>query len=310
MSEKGGDAVHVPVLLREVVEQLKAERGGMFLDCTFGGGGHTRAILDASPDSWVVAVDRDARALARGAVWASKYGERLTLVHGAFSQVAGAVGAAKFDGILADLGMSTDQLHEGRGFSFSDASSLDMRMDESSPLTAQEFINSASEREIYLALVEGGVGASAKQTARLIVGGRPFSSATQLADLVRSSSVGKRGASKVHPATVVFQALRMKINREREEVSALMESAPGLIKGKGSRLAVITFHSVEDTLVAREMRRWESAGSYPASWRGPRSGKKLGQLVPRKPICPSDDEVFTNPASRSARLRVFEFDGE
>jgi 16S rRNA (cytosine1402-N4)-methyltransferase len=310
MSEKGGDAVHIPVLLQEVLEQLRARRGGMFLDCTFGGGGHTRAILDASPESWVVAIDRDARALARAEAWAPRYGERLTLLHGPFSQVLTRLGATKFDGILADLGMSTDQLKEGRGFSFADDGSLDMRMDESAPVTAQEFLNSAPEREIYLALAEGGVGASARQLARILVQERPFSSAQHLADVVRGSSLGKRNQSKVHPATVVFQALRMKVNQEREEIEGLMRCVPDLVKGAGSRLGVITFHSVEDTLVVREMRRWESAGSYPASWRGARSGKRLGQLAPRKPICPSEEEVRVNPASRSARLRVFEFADE
>lgn len=307
MSGGDGGAVHIPVLLRSVVEQLQAERGGMFLDCTFGGGGHTRALLDASPDSWVVALDRDRRALERGSRWAQKYGERLTLVHAQFSNAREVVGLTRFDGILADLGMSTDQLREGRGFSFADEGTLDMRMDEESPLTAQDFINTASEREVYRALAEGGVGQSARQLARVLITERPFEGAKQLAEVVRASFLGKKGASKVHPATVVFQALRMRINREREEIEALMGAAPELVKGAGARLAVITFHSIEDTLVAREMRRWEAAGSYPASWRGPRTDKQLGRCVSRKPICPDEDEVQLNPASRSAKLRVFEF---
>jgi 16S rRNA (cytosine1402-N4)-methyltransferase len=203
--------------------------------------------------------------------------------------------------------MSTDQLREGRGFSFADEGALDMRMDEQSAITAQEFINTASEREVYLALAEGGVGSTARQLARFLISQRPYVSAKHLADTVKTSYLGKKSESKVHPATVVFQALRMKVNREREEIQELMASVPGLAKGTGSRLAVITFHSIEDTLVAREMRRWESAGSYPASWRGARTEKQLGRCVSRKPVCPSEDEVQRNPASRSARLRVFEF---
>jgi 16S rRNA (cytosine1402-N4)-methyltransferase len=307
MSGGDGGAIHIPVLLREVVELIQAEKGGMFLDCSFGGGGHTRAILEASADNWVVALDRDRRAIERGARWADAYGERLQLIHAPFSQVREVAGSNKFDGVLADLGMSTDQLREGRGFSFADQEALDMRMDEDSPITAQDFVNSAPEREVFLALAEGGVGATARQLARLLVAQRPFTSAKHLADVVRASWLGKRGASKVHPATVVFQALRMKINREREEIETLMAAVPSLVKGPGARLAVITFHSIEDTLVAREMRRWESAGSYPASWRGARTEKQIGQCVSRKPVCPSEDEVQHNPAARSARLRVFQF---
>ena len=307
MSGGDGGAVHVPVLLHEVVEQLRAEKGGMFLDCTFGGGGHTRAILDASADSWVVALDRDRRAIERGAQWAERYGDRLTLINAPFSRIEEVAGLTKFDGVLADLGMSTDQLREGRGFSFVDEGTLDMRMDEDAGMTAQDFLNSASERELYLALAEGGLGTAARQFARFLISKRPYESAKHLADIVRASSFGKRSGSHVHPATVVFQALRMKINREREEIAAFMEAVPNLVKGAHARLAVITFHSIEDTLVAREMRRWESAGSYPASWRGARTEQQLGRCVSRKPVCPSEDEVRRNPASRSARLRVFEF---
>lgn len=307
MSSGDGDAVHVPVLLREVAEHLQAEKGGMFLDCTLGGGGHTRAILDASPSSWVVAVDRDRRAIERARKWAPAYGERLSIFHAPFSSVGEVVGASRFDGVLADLGVSTDQLREGRGFSFSDVGPLDMRMDEESSSTAQDFVNSASERELFLALAEGGVGTTARGLARAIVAQRPFASARELAEMVRASHLGKKTGSKVHPATVVFQALRMWVNREREEIQALLGAVPKLIKGEGSKLAVITFHSLEDALVMRELRRWESAGTYPASWRGARDEKRIGKIDPRKAITPGEEEVQRNPASRSARLRVFEF---
>jgi 16S rRNA (cytosine1402-N4)-methyltransferase len=204
--------------------------------------------------------------------------------------------------------MSTDQLREGRGFSFADAEALDMRMnDEGAGMTAAEFVNTSSERDIYVALAEGGVGATARAIASILVRERPFESAVQLAEVIRMSHLGKRSESKVHPATVVFQALRMKVNREREEIEALLDAAPRLVKS-GGRLAVITFHSVEDKLVTNRMRRWESAGSYPASWRGSRTEKRLGRVVSRKPIVPNEEERLRNPASRSARLRVFEFD--
>jgi 16S rRNA (cytosine1402-N4)-methyltransferase len=307
MSDLEQEVHHVPVMLEASIEVLRASEGGKFLDCTFGGGGHSRGLLEASPDACVVALDRDGRAIERGCRWGAGYGERLELIHAPFSRAEAAVSFRGFNGILADLGMSTDQLREGRGFSFADAATLDMRMDEGSGMTAADFINHASEQEIYVALAEGGVGAHARGIARTIFNERPFESAQQLAEVVRMSQLGKRSVSKTHPATVVFQALRMKVNREREEIDALLDAAPSLVRS-GGRLAVITFHSVEDKLVTNRMRSWESAGSYPASWRGPRTEKRIGHVVNRKPIVPSEDEIARNPASRSARLRVFEFE--
>jgi 16S rRNA (cytosine1402-N4)-methyltransferase len=306
MSEAAGNAVHVPVMLSEVVDALGARDGGMFLDCTFGGGGHTRAILDADPDCWVVAMDRDSRALERGVGWAGRYGDRLDLVHAPFSRIAEAASGRVFDGVLADLGMSTDQLVEGRGFSFADTGVLDMRMDSSVGMTAADFVNNASEREIFLALAEGGVGKNARSLARSLVFHRPFESARELADAVKGSQLGKRSLSKVHPATVVFQALRMKVNDELGEIAKLLDAAPKVVK-PGGKLVVITFHSVEDKAVTGRMRQWEAAGSYPANWRGIRAEKRIGRVVNRDMTKPSEDEVERNPASRSARLRVFQF---
>jgi 16S rRNA (cytosine1402-N4)-methyltransferase len=299
---------HVPVMVAEVLQLLRAAEGGVFLDCTFGGGGHTQAILDAHPNAWVVAFDRDARAIERGQRWAQRYGERLKLQHAPFSQVATLVGAQRFDGILADLGMSTDQLREGRGFSFADAAALDMRMDEGAGESAAEFISTSSERDIYLALARGGVGAEARALARALVRARPFESAQQLAEVVRQSQLGKRSASKVHPATVVFQALRMQVNGELDEIEKLLQAAPDLVRPAG-RLVVLTFHSIEDRVVTNRMRGWESSGSYPSSWRGPRTERSRGQVVVRKAVVPSTEEVAVNPAARSARLRAFQFSG-
>ena len=309
MTSSAGKAVHIPVMRDEVVASVKAHEGGVVLDCTFGGGGHTRALLDAHPDLWVVGIDRDRRALDRAEEWRGAYGERLELLHGSFAHVEELVGSRRFHGIVADLGMSTDQLREGRGFSFADADTLDMRMDESQGVSAREFLNSASDRELYLALVEGGVGKGARSIVGAIQRARPIETAQQLADLVRSSAGAKRSESGVHPATVVFQAIRMAINQEREEIAGLLESVPHLIQPHG-RFACITFHSIEDRLVTNQMREWESGGSYPASWRGPREGRCYGALVSKKAVLPSENEVAINPASRSAKLRVFEFSGD
>jgi len=301
--------VHVPIMVDEVVDALRAGEGGMFLDCTFGSGGHTKAILDANPDAWVVAMDRDARAIKRGEALVTEYGERLELVHAPFADVETAISFRGFDGVLADLGMSTDQLREGRGFSFSDGGSFDMRMDESQGLSAQGFVNTAPEREIYLALAEGGVGKNARLIARIIARERPFESGQQLADVIKGSYLGKKGESRVHPATVVFQAIRMKVNDELGQLEQLLESAPRVTK-KGGRFAVITFHSIEDKVVAHRMRGWESGGSYPASWRGARTESRIGKVINRRAIVPADSEIEANPASRSARLRVVEFEQE
>jgi 16S rRNA (cytosine1402-N4)-methyltransferase len=299
--------IHVPIMVEEVVDALQAKKGGMFLDCTFGSGGHTKAILDASPDAWVVAMDRDARAIERGSALVAHYGERLELVHAPFAELEQAVSCKGFDGVLADLGMSTDQLKEGRGFSFADEEALDMRMDEGSGMSAQEYVNTASERDLYVALAEGGVGQNARALAKIMVDERPFESARNLADVIKHSHLGKRSESKVHPATVVFQALRMKINDEIGQLEHFLQAVPKVSK-KGTRFAVITFHSIEDKIVTNRMRSWESAGSYPASWRGARTEIRVGHVVNRKPIVPSDEEVERNPASRSARLRVLEFE--
>jgi 16S rRNA (cytosine1402-N4)-methyltransferase len=212
-----------------------------------------------------------------------------------------------FDGVLADLGMSTDQLREGRGFSFADEGALDMRMDESQGMSAQEFINTASEREIYVALAEGGVGQNARAIASIVAQERPFESARHLADVIKRTHLGKKGESKVHPATVVFQALRMKVNDEIGQLEHFLQAVPKVAKN-GTRFAVITFHSIEDKIVTNRMRSWEAAGSYPASWRGPRKETRIGHVVNRKAIAPLDEEIAQNPASRSARLRVMEFE--
>lgn len=307
MSSVVSESRHVSVLLEEVIAAFASFEAGRFLDVTFGGGGHTRALLDADTDCQVTATDRDGRAVRRGLEWSGLYEGRLSVQQVRFSEVESVVCGQRFDGILADLGMSTDQLFEKRGFSFSDENVLDMRMDESESLTAAEFVNAASERELYMALVEGGVGAHSKRLAYFMADRRPFTSAKQLAEAIRIAQLGKRGVGKAHPATVVFQAIRMRINREREEIMAFLESVPRLIRPNGGKLAVITFHSVEDALVARKMRSWESGGTYPASWRGSRDEKQLGRVWPKKAIVPSALEVEENPASRSAKLRIFEF---
>jgi 16S rRNA (cytosine1402-N4)-methyltransferase len=181
-----------------------------------------------------------------------------------------------------------------------------MRMDESLPRTAEQLLNESSERDLFLMLARGGVGKNAKALASLLFRTRPFRSAEKLAMVIADSGIGRDRSSGSHPATVVFQALRMEVNGELDQIAALFEHAPRLVRS-GGRMAVITFHSLEDQHVVSRMREWASRGSRPAHLPGPREDP-LGRLVSKKPIVPGEEEVRRNPASRSARLRVFEFE--
>lgn len=298
---------HVPVLREEVVRELGVESSGRYLDCTFGGGGHTLAILEASAGAQVEAVDRDLRAAQRAAHLPHR--ERFTLHHASFSTIPQVIPPQRqFDGALADLGLSTFQLFESRGFSFHDEALLDMRMDESQSLTAAEVVNNTSERELYEVLRRGGVGPEARMITRAIVRARPLVTAKDLAAIVERAMPRKLVAtSTTHPATVVFQALRIEVNQELQEIEALLELLPRYVR-QGGRALLITFHSLEDKLVTRTMRQWEGGEDFSASFPGSGGQRRsIGRLVHRKPIRPSASEIEDNPSSRSARLRVFEF---
>lgn len=297
---------HVPVMLKEVLDMLQAERGGEFLDCTLGGAGHTIGILEANRTNMVTAVDRDSRAIIRSGRKLEKYGRRVKIMHSSFSNIKEALEDKKFDAILIDLGLSTDQLKENRGFSFNDSSDLDMRMDESQELSAYMIVNKTSEKELICILKEGGAGREAAVTARTIIKARPISKTSDLSRVINQTLAGKRKTSKTNPSTVIFQAIRMAVNDEKNEIESILKDAPKLIKSCG-RLAVISFHSLEDKLVTGTMRDWASRGNYPALWRGVIKEKALGKLLTKKAITPSEEEIKKNPAARSARLRVFEF---
>jgi len=299
--------VHIPVLRQEVIEALRASEGGAFLDCTLGGGGHSMEILKANPKNTVVALDRDARAVIRANRRLEEFEGRIRIMHGTFSQLRDVLLGEKFDGILADLGISTDQLKENRGFSFNDNVDLDMRMDESQELSAFQIVNKTSERELLRILKRGGVGNEANAVVRAIIKARPINKTAELSSVI-NAAIGSRGKKKINPSTVVFQAIRIAVNGEYDEIDALMQVAPNLIR-PGGRLAVISFHSQEDKLVAGKMREWEAQGKYPALWRGPRIDESLGKHISRKAIVPSNNEVETNSSSRSARMRVFQFSG-
>jgi len=321
MSEQSAvSTVHQPVLLQEIISVFQSQENAktenaepFFLDCTLGGGGHALALLNAHPIAHLCALDRDASALARARVRLAAFAERVTFSHGSFLDLQALYSERYFDVILADLGTSMDQLKGARGFSFNDAAALDMRMDESQELSAKDVVNTYEERALKKVLQVGGCGSEAASLARAIVRARPFLNAKQLAEVINAATPpAKRsgtGQAHTHPATVPFQAIRIEVNDELSQIRALLKAIPLLIK-LGGRCAVITFHSLEDKLVTHTMRRWEQGGERSSVSRVTPTEPSLGRLLSKKAIVASDTERAANPASRSARLRVFQFHTE
>ncbi|RIL10302.1 MAG: 16S rRNA (cytosine(1402)-N(4))-methyltransferase [Proteobacteria bacterium] len=302
------ETTHQAVLKSEVLEFLSAKQGGFFLDCTFGGGGHTIALLEANPNNRVVGLDRDDHALKRGESLVQGYQGRLELRKASFSELDSLLYEHAFTGVLADLGLSSDQLAEGRGFSFSDATPLDMRMDPEQFKTADEIVNKLDQFSLLRILRQGGVAREAVAVSRAIINNRPINDTKHLAEVVTKAAQGRSSKKKIHPATLTFQAIRMAVNEEIEELEALLSTAPKMLRSSG-RLAVITFHSLEDKLVTKRMRHWQSGEGRPALWRSlePEVDTRLGSFLTGKAVVPGPQEVKDNPRSRSARLRVFEF---
>jgi len=303
--------VHTPVLLREVLAALDIRAGGRYVDATFGRGGHSAAILErVGPQGAVIAFDRDPAAIAAGRERFANDG-RMTLVSSAFSRLSavmaemGLTGA--IDGVLLDLGVSSPQLDDAsRGFSFMQDGPLDMRMDDSTGTSAADFVAKAPEHDIARAIRDFGEERFAKRIARAIVNARreaPIVRTAQLADIV-ARSIPTREPGK-HPATRTFQAIRIQVNQEFEEIRAALAGSLAALAPQG-RLCVISFHSLEDTLVKRFMQQhsqedpvYAGLPDVPAHAR-PKL-KRIG-----KAIHPSEEEVAANPRSRSSVLRVAE----
>ena len=310
---------HVPVLLHEVVEGLAPHAGGRYLDGTFGGGGHTRALLDASaPGGRVLALDADPEAIARGAPLRDRYGDRLILRQANFATLHSAAretGLAPLDGVLLDLGLSSDQLADpARGFSFEGDGPLDMRFGPGATATAADIVNGYSEEDLAALIFRWGEERWARRIARAIVRERartPIRTTAALAALAASAvpygeGGAQRGGGRIHPATRLFQALRIAVNGE---LAALEEALVGAVSSltPGGRLAVIAFHSLEDRIVKDFLRR-EAAGCVcpprvPVCVCGHRPSLRL---VGRKGVRPGASEVAANPRSRSATLRLAE----
>lgn len=292
---------HVPVLIDEVVQALQPRDGARYVDCTVGGGGHTEALLRAA-DCRVLGIDQDPDALTATRTRCGFAAERIELVRGRFStlpQVLESSGWPAVDGVLADLGVSSHQLDTPeRGFSFRHQGPVDMRMDPSSTRSAAQLVDQASEAELSDLIWRYGEERRARAVARAIVAGRPWSDTAALASAV-AGAVG-RSKSRVHPATRTFQALRIATNEELRELERLLECVVGLLV-PGGRVAIITFHSLEDRLVKQAFAEASGKGR-PRDGFGNPVGPKHGRAL--KPVTPAEDDP--NPRARSARLRVFE----
>ncbi|RMH04613.1 MAG: 16S rRNA (cytosine(1402)-N(4))-methyltransferase RsmH [Planctomycetota bacterium] len=290
-----GPSRHEPVLLREVVELLAPERGGLFLDATVGGGGHAAALLDASPEVRLLAVDRDAEALARARERLAPWADRVEFRHAPFSAVPELLPPewrGHLAGVLADFGVSSDQLEDpDRGFSFLKDGPLDMRMDATLQKTsAAKLLATASEDEIEAWLRDYGEERYARRIAHGLVEARrrgPLLRTSQLTDLV--SRIVPRAPRGVHPATRTFQALRIAVNRELDEIDALLRAVPPLL-APGGVFAAISFHSLEDRRVKLSFRNEVRSGAF--------------EDLSRGCIRPGPEELRRNPRARSSRLRA------
>ncbi|HEX6898520.1 MAG TPA: 16S rRNA (cytosine(1402)-N(4))-methyltransferase RsmH [Thermoanaerobaculia bacterium] len=301
---------HVPVLLAESLEGLGAGRGGLFVDATVGLGGHSEALLAASPEARLIGIDRDPRALERAARRLERFGDRVRLVHANFQRfreaMAGLGVSGGLAGVLADLGVSSLQLETAeRGFSFRLDGPLDMRMGLGD-LTAADVVNQFSEGELERIFREYGEERQARRIARVIARARtesPFETTGQLRRLIAEVK-GPRAAreEKIDPATRVFQALRIEVNQELAGLEAFIREAVDLLETDG-RLVVISYHSLEDRIVKNTLRDLARGDVDPVTGR-PHSETQLIEVLTRKPVRPAEEEVALNPRSRSAKLRA------
>ena len=301
---------HKPVMMAEVLEALQPKPGGKYADGTLGGAGHAAAVLAASaPTGQLWACDRDGVALEAAAQRLAEFVGRFELRRGNYAELSEWIPAGRCDGVLLDLGVSSPQLDVAeRGFSFQNDGPLDMRMDTRQPVTAATLLNTESAEEIARIFWEYGDERDSRRFARAIVHDRetrPFTTTRQLAELIERLS--PRGGRKAYPATRVFQALRIAVNDEIGSLERGLDGALKILK-PGGRLAVITFHSLEDRVVKlfgrARARDYTFAGTDVPELRAPRAPEI--RLVSRKAIMPSDAELAENPRSRSAQLRVME----
>ena len=300
---------HIPVLYQEVLDLLQPQPGGLFIDGTLGAGGHTAGILAATaPDGRVLAFDKDPEAVEFAGARLAEFGDRATLVNNSYADmptVAPALGFEQVDGILLDLGLSSRQLDDGtRGFSFRYDAPLDMRFDQTQGQTAADLVNNLSEAELADIFWRYGEEKQGRKMARIIVANRPIATTAQLADLIETHAGQRR--RRIHPATLVFQGLRIAVNQELEAVESGIPAAIALLK-PGGRIAVISFHSLEDRFVKRLFRDLSQDCICPPEQLVCNCDHRATvKLVTRKAVKAAGAELESNPRSRSARLRVAE----
>lgn len=282
---------HIPVLAQELIEGLAIRPGGHYLDATLGGGGHSSLILAAAPDVTIVAIDQDPEAIAfcqqRFAEFLAKSRERLEFWHGNFTDYPAK--AATFDGIIADLGVSSAQLDQPlRGFSFRHEADLDMRMNQQQTLTAAEIVNHWEEAKLADIFYTLGEERLSRRIAKQIVNLRPFQTTTELAAAIARCVPPKYRYGRIHPATRVFQALRIAVNSELTCIERFLQQAPQWLK-PGGRIGIISFHSLEDRLAKHQLK-----------------DSPILRVLTKKPIQAQAVELAQNPRSRSAKLRLAE----
>jgi len=300
-------SIHKTVLLQEVINRLALKSGGRYIDGTVGGGGHSEAILRGAPDSHLLGLDADPLAIERTAARLAAFESRVKLVNQNFSQLSEAARANGFDavdGIVLDLGLSSDQLEDRhRGFGFIAGGPLDMRFNPNQGLSAAELINMLEPDELADLIYRYGEELASRRIARAIEAARPIETAEQLADVIEKA-VGRRG--RIHPATLTFQALRIAVNDEMGVLLTVLPQANELLKS-GGRLAVISFHSLEDRIVKEYFRSASRVRPVQPDDRPDLIRREPTlRLITHKPIVPSDEEVASNSRARSAKLRVAE----
>lgn len=279
--------IHISVLRQELIQGLDIRPQGRYLDATVGGGGHSQEILLADPTVQVVALDQDDRALAAAQATLAPYGDRVQFWRGNFATYDPK--GLQFDGIIADLGVSSAQLDQAdRGFSFRQEAALDMRMDQRQDQTAADLINEWDEADLAHIFYTYGEERLSRRIARNIVEQRPFQTTTQLAEAIARCVPRQYRYGRIHPATRVFQALRIAVNQELTVLETFLHQAPTWLK-PGGRLGIISFHSLEDRLVKHSFRE-----------------NPILRVLTKKPIIPTETEMAENPRARSAKLRFAE----